>query len=225
MKKPVLITETEIDFKFNTIRNYESGFATWISNLINIDMGCDCCFFNSGSFRSDRVYPAGYVFTLEDIYEIFPILTIFCHLEMTGTMILRMLENSVSKWPALEGRYLQLGGIKMKFDPSKEEGSRVIDGSVLIKDNLLEKDRTYCVCTTDYMTLGRDGYDVLKEAKMIIDEENGPNMLDIISDYLDIPNKKENREEIDKFKQTEMTQSTMLAQNLLDKKSKQKSML
>lgn len=67
MKKPILITENEVDLRFNTIRNYESGFATWVCNLLSADMGCDCCFFNSGSFRSDKMYPAGYVFSLEDM--------------------------------------------------------------------------------------------------------------------------------------------------------------
>lgn len=222
MKKPVLITENEVDLRFNTIRNYESGFATWVSNLLATEMGCDVCFFNSGSFRSDKTYPAGYVFTLEDIWEIFPIVTIFCQLEMDGSMILRMLENSVSKWPALEGRYLQLGGIKMEFDPSKDAGSRVIEGSVYVQDKPLDQEKTYNICTTDYMTLGRDGFDVLKEAKMIIDEENGPNMLDIIAHYCQIPNKKSSRDEFDEYKKAELTQSQL--QDCYDRKLRLKNL-
>lgn len=124
-------------------------------------------------------------------------------------MILRMLENSVSKWPALEGRYLQLGGIKMEFDPSQGEGSRVIESSVYIKGKPLEKEKTYNICTTDYMCIGRDGFDVLKSAKMIIDDENGLNMFDIIADYCKIPSQKDARDEFDLYKKTELTQSLL----------------
>jgi len=161
MLKEVLVTEAEVDFKFGTIRNYEAGFATWICNLINTDMMCDACFLNSGSFRSDRVYPPGYVFTLDDLYEIFPIETHFCQLEMSGKQVLECLENSVSKWPALEGRYLQLGGVQFQYDPKKEGGQRVIEGSVFIKQQELELHKKYNICTTGYMALGKDGYDTI----------------------------------------------------------------
>merc|ERR1712151_866824 len=73
------------------------------------------------------------------------------------------LENSVSKWPALEGRYLQLGGVTFKYDPKKEGGQRVIDGSVVIAGAELELHRKYNICTTGYMALGKDGYDTIKE--------------------------------------------------------------
>merc|ERR1712166_1500941 len=104
-------------------------------------MSCDMCFLNSGSFISDRVYPAGYVFSLEDLYEIFPIETSFCQLEMKGYQVLLCLENSVSKWPALEGRYLQLGGVSFKYDSKQEGMHRVIDGSVMIKGQPLELEK------------------------------------------------------------------------------------
>jgi len=223
MQRNVLVTETQIDFKFGTIRNYEAGFATWICNLINTDMSCDACFFNSGSFRSDRVYEPGYVFTLADIFEIFPIETNFCQLELTGKQVLECLENSVSKWPALEGRFLQLGGVQFKYDPKKPGMARITEGSVYIKNHELELSRKYMVCTTGYMALGKDGFDCIKSAKTIIDEENGPKLMDIIKEYLDFPTHVDIREDYDSF-QSIREESFEMLEEVYDRKTKAKNM-
>jgi len=224
MLKEVLVTEVEVDFKFGTIRNYEAGLATWIANLINCDMMCDACFLNSGSFRSDRVYPPGYVFTLDDIYEIFPIETHFCQLEMTGQQVLECLENSVSKWPALEGRYLQLGGVTFKYDPKKEGGQRVIDGSVIIAGDELDLFKKYNICTTGYMALGKDGYDTICDAKIIIDEENGPELMNIIKEYLEFIQHTEIREDYDSFKKFDRETSLEILEDCYNRKAQKKNM-
>ncbi len=44
------------------------------------------------------------------------------------------LENGVSQWPKLEGRFPQVSGLKFSFDPSKPPGSRVVPGSVFLTD-------------------------------------------------------------------------------------------
>jgi len=224
MLKEVLVTEVEVDFKFGTIRNYEAGFATWICNLINTDMSCDACFLNSGSFRSDRVYPPGYVFTLEDIFEIFPIETHFCQLELNGKQVLECLENSVSKWPALEGRYLQLGGVQFKYDPKKPGMERITEGSVKIKGQDLELHRKYNICTTGYMALGKDGYDCIKQGKVIIDEENGPELMNIIKEYLEFPKKAEIREDYDAFRVEDRATSLEFLEEVYDRKTQAKNM-
>lgn len=224
MLKEVLVTEVEVDFKFGTIRNYEAGFATWICNLINTDMSCDACFLNSGSFRSDRVYEPGYVFSLEDIFEIFPIETHFCQLELNGKQVLECLENSVCKWPALEGRYLQLGGVQFKYDPKKEGMARITEGSVKIKGQELELHRKYMICTTGYMALGKDGYDCIKGARVIIDEENGPQLMDIIKEYLDFPSHTAIREDYDSFKLEDRETSLELLEEVYDRKTQAKNM-
>ena len=46
-------------------------------------------------------------------------------LDVSGEMIHSALENGVSMWPKLEGRFPQVSGITFAFDPSKPPGSRV----------------------------------------------------------------------------------------------------
>ena len=44
---------------------------------------------------------------------------------MTGQIFYEVLEASVAKYPAQDGRFPQVSGFKFSFDPRKEPGSRV----------------------------------------------------------------------------------------------------
>ena len=67
------------------------------------------------------------------------------------------LENGVSKWPALEGRFPQVSGIQFAFDPAKPPGSRVDPKLVKIGDEYIDmgegqdKGRTYRMATKSYL--------------------------------------------------------------------------
>ena len=52
--------------------------------------------------------------------------------EITGATLLAALENAVSKWPATEGRFCQVSGIKFSFDPSRPAGARIAAESVTV---------------------------------------------------------------------------------------------
>ena len=78
-----------------------------------------------------------------------------------------------------------MSGIAFSFDPSKPEGARVDKTSVRIGDELISlcsdtsaqgKQTTYRMVTKSYLAKGKDGYTCLPDAKVLIDEENGPLM-------------------------------------------------
>ena len=101
------------------------------------------------------------------------------------------MENSVSQWPKLEGRFPQVSGINFAFDPKKPAGKRINPKLVKIGDEYVDlgedndggvdnkttqKTRTYRMATKSYLANGKDGYDVLANAKVLIDEEEGPQL-------------------------------------------------
>ena len=51
------------------------------------------------------------------------------------SQVLEVLENSVSKYPEPDGRFLQVGGIEFSFDPSKASGNRINQSSIKIDKN------------------------------------------------------------------------------------------
>lgn len=63
----------------------------------------------AGTFRSDAIHPAGPI-TLGDLVAILPYMDPTLVLECTGTQILAGLENGVSMYPRMEGRFPQVSG-------------------------------------------------------------------------------------------------------------------
>ena len=52
----------------------------------------------------------------------------------SGTDLVQALENGVSQYPKLEGRFPQISGVSFTFDPSKPAGQRVEPSLVKVLD-------------------------------------------------------------------------------------------
>jgi 5'-nucleotidase len=143
----------------------------------------DIAMLNSGTLRSDDVHAVGPL-KLKDLVNILPMPDALVVLGITGKQLMEALHNSVSQYPRLEGRFSQIAGFSFEFDPNKEK-DRVIPESVLIgaKKEPLDMDKEYKLITKAYLALGKDGYDVFKECRMILDDEAGPVLPSIVRNY------------------------------------------
>ncbi|KAJ2328465.1 hypothetical protein GGI00_004184, partial [Coemansia sp. RSA 2681] len=258
LDKVVGYTTVEWDARSTVCRTQESNIGNLSADLMRLcyaeGVGVQIGLLCGGAIRSDTVYPKGKV-QLRDIMEIFPFEDPVVVVKLTGDQIRRALENGVSKWPAQEGRFPQVSGIRFEFDPDREPGDRVT--SIVItaaakatakhaqaessdsvsaqssrsrvaaksrtsmhraalekatevgsgqqpsqrrnsdasldsefgadsesdyggeEDELLDMSATYVVATRDYMYQGHDGYEVLNEGELIVDEENGITFSDL----------------------------------------------
>lgn len=118
----------------------------------------DVGMLNGGSFRSDRVHPTG-KFTDKDLNEILPYIDPIAVLDITGSELLEGIENSVSQYPELEGRFCQVSGMKFEFDPKKPSGSRVDAASVIIGSEKMKPEARYICAVKRFMSVGKDGFD------------------------------------------------------------------
>lgn len=165
----------ELDARFSIIRTQETNMGNWVCDILLAATGADLVIINSGTFRSDRIYPAG-VFTLGDLIKLVPIRDPTVVIQVTGEQILGALENAVCKYPKLEGRFPQVAGLSFGFDPEAEPGHRVDSRFVRIGDQYLELDQKYSLATKQYLHSGCDGYVVLKNSPVLIDEEDSPEL-------------------------------------------------
>lgn len=98
-------------------------------------------------------------------------------IKVTGQAIWDALENGLSQYPALEGRFPQVSNITFKFDGHRPSGSRIVDATIGGKP--IDMARKYVLVTRGYMARGKDGYDSLLieaeggSAEEIVSEENG----------------------------------------------------
>lgn len=131
---------------------------------------------NSGTIRGtiDEQQRGGNV-TLEDIITVMPFGNRIEVVHLTGRQLQEALEHGISAYQEdssrLEGRFLQMSGLRASFDLSQPPGKRLSSVSVrcgkscrVPRFEALRKDELYPVLVTDYMAGGGDGFTVLAQA-------------------------------------------------------------
>lgn len=89
----------------------------------------------------------------------------------------------MSQWPALDGRFACLSGLKYSFDPDCPSGDRV--HSVTKIDGLefdLSEEAWYTLAVKYFIALGKDGYTAFNDpsVKWLSDPDSAMGIQDII---------------------------------------------
>ncbi|PIA14267.1 Metallo-dependent phosphatase, partial [Coemansia reversa NRRL 1564] len=175
LDKIIGISTTDLDARSTVCRTQESNYGSLSGDLMRLcyaeSAGAQIAFLCGGAIRSDKVFPAGEI-SMRNIMEVFPFEDPVVVVRLTGDQIRRALENGVSKWPAQEGRFPQVSGIRFEFDPQRAPGDPESDYGDEENEEL-DMNTYYNVATRDYMYQGHDGYEALNEGELIVDEENG----------------------------------------------------
>ncbi|PBP20195.1 putative 5'-nucleotidase [Diplocarpon rosae] len=174
--QPLGYTAAPLDARFTTVRLKESNMGNFVCDLMRSHYGGDCGIMAAGTIRGDQIYPPG-VLKVRDVMNCFPFEDPCVVIKVSGKAILAALENSVSLYPALEGRFPQVSNIEFEFDPTRAAGARVT--SVKLGRRPLEPEQLYVLVTRGYMARGKDGFESLRvqsaggQAEEIVAEENG----------------------------------------------------
>lgn len=168
---PVGETAVELDTRRSTVRGGESNFGNLVADAMRAATGADVAITNGGGIRGDRTYPAGTVLTRRDVLTELPFGNVAVLLELRGADLLAALENGVSQVEEGGGRFPQVSGLRLAFDPRRPAGERVT--RVEVGDAPLDPEATYRVATNDYMAGGGDGYAALARGRSIIDASGG----------------------------------------------------
>lgn len=168
--KKLVVGETTVDL--DGVRANVRAGETNLGNLIGDAMlekaakfgGADILIHTGGGIRNS--IPAGNI-TLAQVLDVMPYGNTVVTLELTGAEIKEALENGVSKYPELDGRFPHVAGMKFSFNPNLPVGSRVVDIQVKKGEGYVAIDpkATYSVATNNFLADGGDFYTVFKTAK------------------------------------------------------------
>ncbi|KAH7107747.1 Metallo-dependent phosphatase [Auriculariales sp. MPI-PUGE-AT-0066] len=210
LKNPVAITDVELNCHSEIIRTEESGAGNYFSDVLRhayddalclkAGGGAHCVLSCAGTLRGDSSYGPGEV-TMGDLLEILPFTDPIVVVQLDGETIWSALEGSLSKWPAQEGRFPIVSGLRVEWDSSKAAGSRVLSVQIDLsadehhskntsdppKWHSLEREKggkLYRVVTREYLAQGHDGFESLKGCTYLIDDESGLNMSALVRRYL-----------------------------------------
>lgn len=152
LSKPIGWTATPLDSRFSTVRTKESNIGNFVCDVMRQYHHAECTIMAAGTIRGDQIYPPGAI-RIKDLTNCFPFEDPVVLLKVSGAAIRGALENGVSSYPALEGRFPQVSNIEFTFDPSKEPGSRVT--SLTIGGEEVDEGRRYTLATRGYMGRGK----------------------------------------------------------------------
>ena len=144
--------------RVSRLYNEESDLGNLYADIIRSEVNAEIGFMPSGALRKDL--PAGDV-PLIDVIDSFPFTDNVVQLEMTGTQIIAVLEQSLT----LERGILQVSGLSVSYQLGNPEGHRLV--AVEVNGEKLKVDQRYHVSTVEIMAQGGDLYHAFRDAKRI----------------------------------------------------------
>ncbi len=144
------------------VRRNESELGNLTADAYRWAAKTDLAIANGGTLRADL--PAGDV-KRRDILAIFPFGNTIRAVEIPGAAVREMLEHSVEYYPASFGGFLSVSGMTFSYDPSKPPKHRVAD--IFIGGQPLDPNKIYTIAVANFQAAGGDGFDMLKELKII----------------------------------------------------------
>ncbi|XP_077527213.1 protein 5NUC-like [Haemaphysalis longicornis] len=105
--------------------------------------------------------------TLRDLQRAMPIDNELVLMKMQGSQLQKMFEHAVSNftwWPDLDGKFLQVAGIRVTYDLRRKSGWRVVWLKILCANCSVPRyedinfSKTYTIVTTSFIANGGDGF-------------------------------------------------------------------
>lgn len=176
------MTATPLDSRRATVRTGEAAMGNLVADALREAVNADVAITNGGGLRGNTEYPAGHAITRKDVLTELPFGNRTMKLQVTGATILAALENGFSEIEDGGGRFPQVSGLKVEFDPAKPKGARVL--AVEANGKPLDVNAKYTIATNDFMANGGDGYAVFREAKPLLTARDAKLMANDVMAYI-----------------------------------------
>jgi 2',3'-cyclic-nucleotide 2'-phosphodiesterase (5'-nucleotidase family) len=174
-------TSVPLDTRNEIVRKQESPVGNLIADLLRESVQADVALINGGGIRGNSATPAGPL-TRGDVLKILPFANKVVKLDVTGATLRAALENGLSQHEHTAGRFPQVSGLRVTFDPKKPVGSRLV--AVTVGGRPLDPTAHYTLATFEFLLGGGDGYTMLKEGKVLVSVESGPMDSDLVLERL-----------------------------------------
>ena len=190
----------DLDATKSVVRGEESVLGNMIADVMLYWFSdADIALINGGVIRGDKIYPAGDL-TYLTVNEILPFRNEIVKVQLPGTELRQVLEISASSITVegdgcsdpnatrtSSGGFLQVGGLKVTYDTSREPfcavydgkditeivnpGNRVTNMEVLENGdwNTLVDDATYTILINSWLAGGGDGYYIFRNESITKD--------------------------------------------------------
>lgn len=168
---------TPLEARGTKLRTQETNLGDFVADLMRERMRTDVAFLNGGAVRTDRVVPAGPL-TKRDVHSLLPFNNVVMTIELPGRDLRSALEQGLAQADRVGGGFLQVAGLRLKYDPRRPAGERLVQ--VEVGGQPLDASRAYTVAVSSYLAHGGDGFTAFSRARVLVDEESGPQLADLV---------------------------------------------
>ncbi|MDQ0220135.1 hypothetical protein ELQ35_22095 [Peribacillus cavernae] len=169
MKKQVVgSTAVALDGERTNVRSKETNLGNLVADAMlakaKESVNATIAMQNGGGIRASM--NDGDI-TLDEVLTVMPFGNTLVTVDLTGEEIIQALEHSVSAVETGAGQFMQVSGVRFKYDPSYPAGDRVYAVEVNAEngDAPIEPAKVYTVATNAFIADGGDGYTMFKKAK------------------------------------------------------------
>ena len=90
-------------------------------------------------------------------------------MKVKGDILHKLLENGVSAYPKLDGKFPIVSGIKFTFDSARPAYSWINKEDIFIKGEPIDYSWVYLMSTKYFISTGKDGYVDFKDCEYVVD--------------------------------------------------------
>lgn len=163
------------------VRTRETAVGNLVAEAMRAHGGATIGLMNGGGLRSNRTWAAGPI-TRREVLSLLPFNNVVVTLELSGGALVQVLEHALSGVEQAKGRFPQLAGLKVVYQPAATPGQRVRE--VWVGDAKVEAERLYTLATSDYLAEGGDGFALLRQARRIVPANQGALLTEVVIQYL-----------------------------------------
>jgi 5'-nucleotidase len=154
-------TEVYLDGERSHVRVYETNLADLATDSMRWYTDSQVAFVNGGGIRAS--IQQGDI-TLKDVYDVMPFQDDLVTMTVTGQTLYDVMELSYKRTGEMSGSLIQVSGITVHYDTSKDPMSKVV--SITIDGEEVDLDATYTVCTIDFLANGGNGMTAFEDYPM-----------------------------------------------------------
>jgi 2',3'-cyclic-nucleotide 2'-phosphodiesterase (5'-nucleotidase family) len=182
MNVPLATTAVALDSRNASVRGREAAIGNLIADAMRARSRADLAIMNGGGIRGGKVYEAGTAITRRDVQAELPFGNHLVTLNIKGSELRLAIENGLSRLPDAAGRFPQVSGMTIEFDPQQPAGSRVL--SIAVGGTPLDPNKFYRIAVNDFMARGGDGYSTFAAVDPLLPLEDTPLLSDEVMIYL-----------------------------------------
>jgi len=179
---PLGTTAVELDSRIATVRSREAAIGNLVADAMRERTRADVAITNGGGIRANKLYAPGATITRRDVLAELPFGNRVVTIDIKGRDLRQAIENGLSRLPNAAGRFPQVSGLRIEFDPRRPAGNRII--SIKSRGAPLDPNKTYRMATNDFLARGSDGYSVFASIKPLLPIDDAPLLANEVMIYL-----------------------------------------